>query len=83
MHYSKHAKKRLQQRAISRADAEFVLEYGRVSRAPGGVESIVMPQKELRARIESLRQEAERLRRIGKIGLITAGEVVITVKHCY
>ena len=82
MHYSRHAQKRMQQRGIHSAEAEFVLNNGRADRVPGGAERLVLSHKELHQWITYHLDEAKRLMRMRKVGVVASGEVVITVQHC-
>lgn len=81
MHFSRHAQKRMQQRGIRKAEAEFVFSNGWADRAPGGVERLTLSRKELHRWIAYHLDEARRLRRMARVGLVTEGGVVITVQH--
>jgi len=82
MHYSRHSRKRMQQRGIRKEEVEFLLNNGQAKWAPGGAENIFVPRKELHGLIEYHRNEIKRLERVDNIGLVMAGETVVTVKHC-
>lgn len=83
MRISRHARKRLQQRAISEVDAETVFRHGRTCKAVGGAESIRVLRRDLEPLIRFHQDEIRRLKRLERIGLISDGETIITVKHCY
>lgn len=82
MHFSNHATKRMQQRGIHSAEAEFVFSNGRADRAPGGAERLIIPRKELHQWITYHLDEARRMMRMERVGVVASGGVVITVQHC-
>jgi len=81
MHSSCHAQKRMKQRGIRRGEAEFVLDHGRAEQVPGGAERLVILRKELHQWIAFHLDEARRLMRMRKVGVVASGGVVVTVQH--
>ena len=79
MQYSKHAKKRTQQRGIPASIVNMVIEYGEPESAPGNayryeVSKSVIPR--LQKRVKSLLHEIEQLK--GKVVVVSKDGIILT-----
>ena len=78
MNLTKHARKRCQQRGISRDTLELILDYGRICQAPGGATKFFLGNKEYNKIMSDLKQAMKLAERAKNGALILIDEQIIT-----
>lgn len=78
MQETRHAHKRLRQRAIKAGHLDVLMKLGERRRAPGGVDYMFLPEEVYRQEHRRLRLELEKLEATKGVRAIVAGAEVIT-----
>ena len=78
MKMTSHARKRCQQRAISQDTLGFILDYGRIYKAPGGATKFFLGNKEYNKIMSDLKQAMKLAERAKNGALILIDERIIT-----
>jgi len=80
-YFTEHARTRMQQRGISSAAIDALLDYGRASHVGGGCEVVYFDKKARAKANPGAAREAGRLRRT--YAILGSDGIVITVGHRY
>lgn len=78
MNLTQHAEARCNQRGMNNDVLEIIQQFGRVIRAPGGVEKFFYGAKEHQNAVAELKKKLKLLERAKNGTLIVAGDDIIT-----
>jgi hypothetical protein len=81
MKKSKHAKKRMAQRALSEDVVQTVIDYGEDFCAPGGATKIALTKKAYQRRRDYHMQEIRRLDRAVGTAVVLCDDTIVTCMH--
>jgi len=82
---TKHARRRMQQRGKSYNQVQFILDNGKLQKAPGHATLFVLTRSEVSTRITNLKRKIQLLERYKDTGVLVDNEtqLVITVMNIY